>query len=325
MSDYILAFDIGGTRIKYGILSEEGKLIKSGKTPSRNNSGPESLYQTLTGCIEDIKASSSGEMKAIGLGLTGGVHPDKGVVLLPGKFKDLENFPIVSMLKADFKVPVYADNDGRLAAYAEKYFGSARNKDWAVIMTIGTGVGSGVIIGGKILMDPHLLFGTQLGHLIVNKSDDRTCLTGNRGTGEILCSSTALALQVRSAIQRGVPSMLTDEYCDNPFSIDFHKVIEACRQGDKLCLDELDVWINNLAVVLINAVHAYAPQIIILSGGATLASDLFLDKLKTIVSKQVFRYPADEPVEIIISDMQEYAGVMGAGAMVMDKLKAAVI
>ncbi|HMR18373.1 MAG TPA: ROK family protein [Sphingobacterium sp.] len=321
MSDYILAFDVGGTRIKYGILSEEGNLIKSGKTPSRNNAGPESLYKTLADCIEEIKASSSGTLKAIGLGLTGGVDPDKGVVLLPGKFKDLENFPLVPKLKEAFQVPVYADNDGRLAAYAERYYGRAQNKDWAVIITLGTGVGSGVVIDGKILVDPHLLFGVQLGHLIVNKSDDRTCLTGNRGTGEILCSSTALALQVRSAIQRGVPSLLTDEFWENPSRIDFHKVIEACRQEDKLCLDELEVWINNLALVLINAVHAYAPQIIILSGGATLASDLFLDKLKTIVNKQVFRYPANEDVEIIISDMQEYAGVMGAGAMVMDRLK----
>ncbi len=321
MSNYILAFDVGGTRIKYGILSEDGKLIQSGKAPSRNNSGSEALYKTLADCIEDIKASSAGELKAIGLGLTGGVDPDKGVVLLPGKFKDLENFPLVPRLKEAFQIPVYADNDGRLAAYAEKYFGKAQHKDWAVIVTLGTGVGSGVIIDGKILVDPHLLFGVQVGHLIVNKSDDRTCLTGNRGTGEILCSSTALALQVRSAIQRGVPSILTDDFWENPTQIDFHKVIEACRQEDKLCLDELDIWINNLAVVLINAVHAYAPQIIILSGGATLASDLFLDKLKGIVNRQVFRYPANEDVEIVISDMQEYAGVMGAGAMVMDKLK----
>lgn len=321
MRNCILAFDIGGTRIKYGIVSNEGKLIKSGSIPSQNNSGPELLYKTLADSIEKIKTSTSFELKAIGLGLTGGVDPKVGVVLLPGKFKQLEGFPIVSMLEEQFNVPVYADNDGRLAAYFEKYYGSAQHKNWAVIITIGTGIGSGVIIDGKILKDPHLMFGTQLGHLIINKDDHQTCLTGNVGTGEIYCSATALALQVRNAIQRGIPSLLSDEYYADPLSIDFHKVTEACRLGDKLCKDELNVWINNLSVVLINSVHCYAPEIIILSGGASLASDLFLDQLKTIVNNQVFRYPPNEPVEIVISKMQEYSGVLGAAAMVMEKLK----
>ncbi len=321
MKNYILAFDIGGTRIKYGIISDEGKLITSDHIPSQNNLGPEILFETLADCIEKIKATTPSELKAIGLGLTGGVDPETGVVLLPGKFKYLEGFPIVQMLKEYFNVPVYADNDGRLAAYAEKYYGNAQNKDWAVVITIGTGIGSGVIIDGKILKDPHLMFGTQLGHLIINKDDHQTCLTGNVGTGEIFCSATALALQVRNAIQRGVPSLLTDEYHHNPSAIDFQKVIDACRLGDKLSQAELNVWIYNLSVVLINSVHCYSPEIIILSGGATLASDLFLARLTTIVNKQVFRYPRNEPVEIVVSGMQEYAGVLGAAAMVIEKLK----
>lgn len=321
MRECILAFDIGGTRIKYGLISDEGKLLSSESIPSQNNRGPEALFSVLAKNIEEIQSSASCKIKAIGLGLTGGVDPDAGVVLLPGKFKYLEGFPIVPMLKERFGIPVYADNDGRLAAYAEKYYGHARNKDWAVILTLGTGVGSGVVIDGKILKDPHLMFGTQLGHLIMNKDDRQTCLTGNVGTGEIFCSATALALQVRSAIQRGVPSLLTDDYYNNPFTIDFHRVTEACRLGDQLCRSELNVWINNLSVLLINSVHCYAPEIIILSGGATLASDLFLDQLNTIVNRQIFRYPENEPVEIVVSEMQEYAGVLGAAAMIMEKLK----
>lgn len=321
MNGYVVAFDVGGTRIKYGILSGNGELMESGQMPSRAHVGPEPLYETLKERAAEIHASRPAGLRGIGLGLTGGVHPDEGVVLLPGKFKDFEGFPIVAKLREHFGVPVYADNDGRLAAYAEKHYGHAQHKDWAVVMTIGTGVGSGVVIDGRIMTDPHLMFGTQLGHVIVNKSDDRTCLTGNRGTGEILCSSTALALQVRSALQRGIPSLLTDDYAADPRCIDFQKVAAGCRQGDDLCLNELEVWIGNLAVVLINAVHCYAPEIIILTGGATLASDLFLERLQTIVSRQVFRYPKGEPVEIVISDMQEYAGVMGAGAMVMEQLQ----
>lgn len=320
MNDYIIAFDVGGTRIKYGIISVKGKLIKSGYVPARANGGTDDLYKTISGFIEESITSSAGKPVAIGLGLSGGVDPDSGVVLLPGKFKSLEGFPIVKLLKERFNIPVFADNDGRMAAYAEKYFGAATDKKWAVIVTIGTGIGSGVIIDGRIIHDPHLQFGTQLGHVIMDKSSSQGCLTGNAGTGEVYCSSTSLTLQVRNCIQRGIPSMLTDDYFKNPLNIDFQKITEACRAGDQLCLKELNKWIKSLSVLLINAVHCYAPEIIILSGGATFAADLFLEEVTEIVNRQVFRYPPDDPVEIAISDIQEYSGVMGAAAMAMKKL-----
>jgi glucokinase len=318
--DYLIAFDVGGTRIKYGIISVNGEMVKSGHVPSRANGGTDGLFKTISGFVEESIASYDGNPVAIGLGLSGGIHPDKGVVLLPGKFKSLEGYPIVELLKEKFNIPVFADNDGRLAAYAEKYYGAAIDKKWAVVITIGTGIGSGVIIDGRIIHDPRLQFGTQLGHIIMDKSGNQTCLTGNNGTGEVNCSSTSLTLQVRNCIQRGIPCMLTDDYFDNPLKVDFKRVVEACRAGDELCLKELNVWIESLAVLLINAVHCYAPEVIILSGGATLASDLFLDEVTEIVNKQVFRYPVDDQVKIRISDIQEYSGVMGAAAMAMKKL-----
>ncbi len=321
MQPYIIAFDIGGTRIKYSVASKDGSVVESSTIQSQANVGVDALYKNICKVIDASIEKYSGEMLGIGLGLTGCVDPGKGVVLLPGKFKSLEGFPIVAMLEEKYNTTVLADNDGRLAAYAEKYFGAAKDKKWAVVVTIGTGVGSGVILDGHILHDPHLQFGTQLGHIIIDKSNDRLCLTGNEGTGETLCSCNALALQVKDAIQRGIPSSLTDEYFKNPLNIDFEKVLNACRSGDKLCLRELDVWIKNLSVLLINAVHAYAPECIILSGGATLASDLFLDKVAEIVNRQVFRFPKGKPVEIIISTLQEYAGVMGAAAIIIEKLK----
>lgn len=324
MKNYIIAFDIGGTRIKYGVVSLKGKMLESGVISSHANDGTDALFRTISCFIDTTIENRGANLSGIGLGLTGGVDQDKGVVLLPGKFKSLEHFPIVPLLREKYNSIVFADNDGRLAAYAEKYFGAAVNKKWAVVVTIGTGIGSGVIIDGKILHDPNLQFGTQLGHIIIDKSSEKVCLTGNAGTGETLCSANALAMQVRDAIQRGIPSILTDDYFENPFNIDFKKVTMACRKGDGLCLQELDVWVNKLSILLINAVHAYAPQIIILSGGATLASDLFLDKVIEKVNKKAFRYSQNSPIEIVVSKIREYAGVMGAAAMIMEKLKKSV-
>lgn len=319
MGRYYLGLDVGGTRIKYGVVSDDGTIHAEGSRSSENNAAPAELYETVCQVIDALMGTLEEPPKAIGLGLSGGVDPDRGVVLLPGKFKGLEGFPFVPKLRERYGLPVWADNDGRLAAYAERHFGKAQDMDWAVVLTIGTGVGSGVIVNGQILTDPYLLFGTQIGHSIINKEDDRVCLTGNRGTGEILCSATALALQVRSAIQRGIPCVLTDQYWNNPHNIDFEAVVQAYREGDLLCKDEWEVWVNNLAILLINAVHCYAPQRIILAGGATHAADLFLDKLRRMVNQQLFHYPTDREVEICVSSMKSYAGVLGAAAMVMEK------
>lgn len=317
---YIAAFDAGGTRLKIVVTDAEGQVIKTFHTASNANRGADVLFETIVSTVEKIKQEFGTELLGIGLSLSGVIDPEKGVVLLPGKFKLLEGYPIVEKLRSTFSIPVIADNDGRLAVYAEKHFGLAKDINWAVALTIGTGVGSGVIVDGKILTNQFFQFGTQVGHIIINSDSDKYCLTRNYGTGETLCSATALVLQVRGAIQRGIPSILSDEYFLNPAAIDFEKIIAACRTGDKLCLRELDNWSNYLTTMIVNAIHAYSPEIIILSGGATLAADLFLDKIQGKVNKQAFRYPVNEPIPIRISNIQEYASALGAAAFLKNSL-----
>ncbi len=322
MNDYIIACDVGGTRIKAGIIDSDGKLSHSEEVDSQAHHGTRALLDVLKSLIRKRLPSAIGEghCLGIGLGLTGPVDSNLGVILLPGKFEGLEGFPIVPLLREEFKLPVYAENDGRLAAYAAKYYGNAKNTNWAVVITLGTGVGSGVIINGEILIDPHFNFGIQIGHLVMDTSNNTYCLTGNYGTAETLCSATALVNQVKAAIQRGIPSSLSELYFQDPFKIGFKEIAAACKAGDELCLRELDIWKEHLAVLLINATHAYGPEKIILSGGASLASDIFLDDVQKKVNQRVFRFPKNEGVPIEISVIQEYAGVYGAAAMLKEKL-----
>jgi len=320
MAGYIIAFDVGGTRLKTGILSEDGQLLECTAIHSDTQKGAAFLEAQLAAFTEATMVKR-GKPMGIGLSLSGGVDPEFGVVLLPGKYKDLEGYPLVPKLRERFHVPVFANNDGRLAMYAARYFGKAREVDWAVVLTIGTGIGSGVLLNGTIMEDPHFQFGTQLGHLVQDTTSKDFCLTGNFGTGESQCSATALALRVRSAIQRGVPSLLSGPYFENPLQVDFEAVIQACKKGDRVCLRELDGWIANLAVLVINSVHAYAPQRVILSGGATLASHMFLDKLTTMVNRHVFHVLRGKAIAIVVEEDQEYTGVKGAAAYLLKRLK----
>jgi glucokinase len=322
MSEYLLGIDWGGTRIKLGAVSAEGKILCQEIMNTPNTAGAQEVYDMLAGRLRTI-IERIGTPLGIGLGLTGPTDPDTGVVLLPGKISGLEGFPIVQRMRADFGVPVWAENDGKVALYAEKHIGKARGRSWVVLLTIGTGIGSGVMLDGKILKDPRFMFGIQAGHLVIDQSCDQLCLTGARGTGEMLCSATALVLGVRSGLQRGIPSRLAQQYWTDPHSVDFKTIVEeGIAHSDALCIDELKRWTRRLGWLLVNTVHAYSPEIIILAGGAMAASRFFLEEVQAHVAKHIFRFPPHEALPIVVSEIGDPIGVIGAAMMVKERLHA---
>jgi len=312
--DYVLGLDVGGTRIKVGAVGPKGKLLEERIIPTGASAGPKRLLETLLWVARAVEKTVGGPPLSVGIGLPGAIQPDLGIVLLPGRLQGLENFPLVPRLKKALGVPVIADNDARLAMIAEKEFGQARGKKWALTVTLGTGVGSGVLLDGRILRDAHLQFGTQASHMVIQAAGGRLCLTGARGTAEMLCSATALAQQVRDGLARGIPSTLSNLYAADPAAIDFAAVIQAAARKDRLCRDELGVWTGNLGWFLVSAIHAYAPEVVILSGGATHAWKYFLKPLRAHVDRHVYRWPVGTSVPIVISRMKDHAGVLGAAA-----------
>ena len=307
---------MGGTRIKFGAVTGDANFLVQDVFETPKDSDINRIVDALLDKTAALIGQIGYQPIGIGLGLTEPVKSDFGVMLLPGKICGLERYPIVPRFAERFHLPVRAENDGTLSIYAEKYAGQARGLNWAVTVTLGTGVGSGVLLDGRILSDPHFMFGGQLGHLVLNTADDRLCLTGARGTGEMTCSATALALAVRNGLQRGIPSVLSESYFANAHSIDFQTVIEqGVAQGDPLCCDELRQWTRQVGWMLVNAVHAYSPEILILSGGATLAAKYYIADLQDHVNRHIFRYPRDASVPVVVSDMAEHAGVLGAAMM----------
>ena len=318
MSNYAIGIDIGGTRIKCGAVSLTGEVLTKAILESNASAGMKSLVPTIIKQVKHIR-NRFGTPDGIGLGLSGVVHPEFGVVYLPGKFKGLQGYDIVPRLRKALGIPVIADNDGQLAMLAEHRFGAARNKKWAVSLTLGTGVGSGVLIDGRLVRDPHLTFGMQVGHCVLQNYGGKLCLTTARGTGETLCSCTALALSVRDGLQRGIPSLLTKAYWKNAHAIDFKAVIAGVRRKDKLCLDEFERWSDNVGCLLTTAVHAYAAQLIVIGGGGAYAADLFLPRLRRIISRETFRYPPKRRIRIVASELKDMAGVLGAAALAWEK------
>jgi glucokinase len=316
--DYVLGFDVGGTRLKYAAVTRAGKQILKRVAATGADRGPDHLVEAMADQVDFCEQQLGLRANCAAFGISGAVDPGRGVVLLPGKFRELAGYPLVKNLRKRTGIPIVAENDGRISILAEKYYGQARKKRWAVCITLGTGVGSGVMLDGQVLRDPHLQFGTQVGHLVIQADGGKLCLTGARGTAESLCSATALAMAVRDGLQRGIPSVLSDDYIRDPASVDFAAVIRGVERDDRLCCDELRRWTHYLGWLLVSAVHAYSPEVIILSGGATAAARHFLTQVQEHVNSHIFRWPAREGVPIVISKMGEFAGAMGAAGLAWD-------
>ncbi len=306
--------------MKSGAVTRDGRLLHTALAPSGFSLAPDALLRSVTAGIQSMSQSIGSNPLYVVVGFPGAVDPEYGVVLLPGKLQ-VEGFPFVPQLRSQTQLPVMAENDGRLSILAEIRYGKARDLTWAVSITIGTGVGSGVMLDGRVLRDPHLQFGTQASHIVQEAGSQRLCITGARGTANILCSATALAVSVRDGLCRGLPSVLNETYFDNPHAVDFEAVIGAVEQGDPLCLDAMERWTENLGRFLVSVVHMYAPQMIILSGGATKAASHFLDNVREYVRRHVYRYPPDEPVPIEVSGLATYCGVLGAAARAWEILE----
>jgi glucokinase len=321
-TDYVVGLDVGGTRLKSGAVSRTGKLLASGIAPTDAHKGAAAMLRCLRAEVDRLANQLGARPRAVGVGLPGAVDPARGIVLLAGRLRGLEGFPLVPRLARAVDAPVVAENDGRLSMVAEAHHGLARRKKWAVSITLGTGVGSGVLLDGRILRDPHRQFGTQLSHIVLDVSHRRLCLTGARGTAEMLCSATALAIAVRDGLQRGVPSRLSDLYLRDPQAIDFAAVARAAGKGDRLCKDEFEQWTERLGWLLVSAVHAYAPEIIILAGGAAHAARQFLRPLQAHVDAHIFRWPRGSRVPIRISRLGDHANVMGAAKLAWDLVQA---
>ena len=159
-----------------------------------------------------------------------------------------------------------------------------------------------------------------MSHIVMRSRDGSLCFTGARGTAEMLCSATALASQVRDGLARGIPSILADRWQKNPHAIDCEAVMDAAARRDRLCLDELRVWTEHLGWFLVSAIHAYAPRIVILAGGATHGARLFLRPLRAQVKAHLFRWPRNSAPPIVVSKMRDHAGVLGAAALAWENL-----
>jgi len=311
-----LGFDIGGTRLKSGVVDNAGGLDRTAVVDTEHERFDRTWDRMLEMGRAAVEARGRDGLQGVGVALPGLVETTFGSRHLPGKVLGIEDFPLRERLGAAFGVPVRCVNDGAAATLAEWRFGAAEGHADVVGFTIGTGVGCGVIVGGHLLTSRNLGAGVSFGHATI-QTGGRTCLCGNVGCAETLVSADAVTARLRDYLERNVPSVLREAYLEDPRSITFQSLINGTEQGDRICLEVLDDFRRDLAAVIVTAIHGFDPEVVVLAGGPMAASDHFLPQVQAYVDRYAFVYPKDRHVPVLRARLEHHAGVLGAVALVM--------
>ncbi|WP_026662214.1 ROK family protein [Butyrivibrio proteoclasticus] len=319
-----IGIDIGGTNIAAGIVDESYKIVKKKTIKTRNVSTPSEMIQAIAGLVKDLMKSAmvkADMVTAIGVGVPGTLDPESGKVLYANNL-GFEDVPFLTELKKalgeELADKVYFDNDANAAAIGEYITGDYNAKNF-VMMTIGTGIGGGVIINGRVLRGCNYA-AAEFGHMTIN-FDGVDCNCGRKGCFEDYASAEGLMNLAWEASRSssGKKSLLGK--VSKREELDGEIFFEAVRKGDKVAKKVLDEYLFYLSEGIINIINIFQPDVLTLSGGITKAADLYLDKLKELVSKGIYSRNSSKNTEIMLSKGISDSGDIGIiGAALIYKM-----
>ena len=309
MSDKLyLGVDIGGTAAKLGLVDEEGRIISSvNEYPVKFDDYETPIIETVVKSVRhfmDENNKNFAEIAGIGVSATGGINTKLGIVEgSAGHIKNWEGTNIRSRLESEFGVKTAVLNDANAAALGEMWKGAAIGKENVVVMTIGTGVGGGIIVDSKILLG-RKGFAGEIGHIPVNV-DGEDCSCGNKGCIEHYGSTSALVRNVKEAVISGEIKGI------EAGKVDGRLIFKEVAAGNDTVKKYVDEWISYISATLVGLVHIFNPEMIILGGGVSRQKELFVDRVKEKVIKSVMpNFAIGLTVEA--AELGNDAGIIGA-------------
>jgi glucokinase len=311
-----VGIDIGGTGTKFGIVDRLGNLLFSSEMPTRGHAEIETfideLHKNLSPIIE--QAGGVGRIRGIGVGAPNGNYYTGTVEYAPNlPWKGI--LPLAKLVEAKFKLPVVLTNDANAAALGEMMYGAAQGMNDFIMITLGTGVGSGIVANGKLIYG-HDGFAGELGHTIIIPDGRMHEGTGKQGSLESYASATGVRLTALELLEKSeIPSLLRKVPKDQ---LDSKKVYEAAMEGDELAKEIFEYTGKILGMALANFVMFSSPEAIVLFGGLTKAGDLILKPTREHMEANVIQVFQNK-VKILVSHLKESdAAILGASALVWE-------
>lgn len=307
---YAIGIDLGGTSIKYALVSEHAEIIYEAKIPTQAELGRAVVIRKLEQCCHDMLnyAELSGfDVLGIGIGTPGIV--DKGLVLGGAEnLPEWESLPLGGMLTNRLKKRVFVDNDANMMGLGEVRFGHAKDLEDAVFLTVGTGIGGAIVLNGK-LYGGHRNRGAELGHILVHPQGKK-CSCGSNGCLEAHASTSALIEDYTHFLSKS-KNKLTQP-------ISGESIVQAYLKEQPEAVKAMNIHFDYLAAGVTSFINIFSPQKVIIGGGISEAGDFYIDNIRTRVSKMVMK-ETSVFCQISKAKLGNKAGFMGAAALVFYK------
>lgn len=314
MAEYYVGIDIGGMTIKGIVLDGEGKALVEDVAVTGSENGGDFMCDIIGELVFSMlkKCGGTKEEAYVGVGCPGVIDSEHGVLVFSGNL-NLRDYPLAKKIEDRIGIPVKVTNDANAAALGEAKFGAGKNYKSSILVTLGTGVGGGIIIDGK-LFEGGASAGAEIGHMVIERHGEM-CTCGRRGCFERYSSASALTRHTKFAMEEDTGSQMWTKYTSQNCS---GKTAFEFMDTDRTAKDVVDWYIKYLACGLINLANIFRPEVIMLGGGVAAQGEKLTKPLQAIMDAEVFGGNDYATVTVVIASLGNGAGSLGAAALCLD-------
>ncbi len=312
----VLAVDLGGTKIVAAIVSNQGRVVAKEYCPTLADEGPQAVIKRILSTIDRLLSKQNmdlSQLDSISLAAAGVVDSDRGLITSSPNLPGWHDIPLRDTVKEKYGVNTFLINDASAAALGEHRFGAGRGVNNLIMLTVGTGIGGGIIIDGKLYLGACGSAG-EIGHMTIDIHGPE-CSCGNIGCLEMLASGTAVAREAIKRIHQGEKSSLTEMMSGRVEDITAETVEAAAAGGDALASEIITEAATYLGIGMVNLVNIFNPEMIIVGGGMAKMGDRLLEPARQVVAERAFQLPV-QAVSIVTAQLGNDAGVLGSAVFV---------
>jgi glucokinase len=321
---YVLGADVGGTKLATVLATRSGEILHKVRLSTEAERGPAFGVARLISMLrQNLDETGIDREDVVGIGVACGspMDAERGIILGPPNLQSWNPVPIKEILEAEFALYTQLENDANAGALAEWLFGAGRGRRNVVYMTMGTGIGGGLILDGRLYRGANGNAG-EVGHMRVVHQGGPLCGCGKRGCLEAFCSGPAIARRTKEALRRSSEGNLAAAcvaLAGSLESVTAEHLFAAARQGDALALQLVDETAHYMGVGLANIIQALNPEVIVLGTIATEQGDFFLDRVRRVVREETWPQMS-HVVEILPSPLGDQVGDYGAISIILQNL-----
>ncbi|MBR6421009.1 MAG: ROK family protein [Oscillospiraceae bacterium] len=308
---YYVGIDLGGTNIVAGLVDENYNILGKVSRKTNRPRPAEAIAADMAACALDVireKGLTPEQVEWIGIGTPGIANSATGIIEYSNNL-DFHNVPMAKWISEATGRPAFVENDANAAAYGEFVAGAAKGAQNAVCITLGTGVGGGVIVDGKIYAGSNFA-GAELGHTVLC-IDGPQCTCGRKGCFEVYSSATGLIRMTKEAIEAH-PDCLMAKMAEEQGKVSARTAFDCMRKGDAAAKEVVDFYIKALAAGITNMINIFQPDVLCIGGGVCNEGDALLLPVKALVAEEVYTRGSEKNTDVVIAKLGNDAGIIGA-------------